>query len=496
MKKHPTGFFQEEPLSFEYPESGSSGVKLKSLDVPEVDPAAAMPGIALRGDGLGALPRLSEFDAIRHFTRLSKWNVSIDAAMYPLGSCTMKYNPRINEAAVRLPGFNEVHPLMPDGLVQGTLGALHRLQELLQEITGFPAGTLQPAAGAQGELTGVLLIRGRMEAKGEKRRYMLVPDSAHGTNPASAHLAGFDVREVKSLPDGTVDLASLSGAMDEDVAGLMLTNPNTLGIYEREIRSIADIVHGKGGYIYCDGANMNAQVGISRPGDTGMDVMHLNLHKTFSTPHGGGGPGAGPCFCTEELAPYLPVPRIEKDGGSYRLNWDGPASIGKISTFYGNTGILVRALSYILAMGGDGLKEMSEVAVLNANYLRHKLKDMLHVSTESPTLHEVVFSDKGLADHGGITTLDVAKRLMDYGFHPPTVYFPLTVHGALMVEPTESEPRADLDRFVEAIRAILEEGDEDPEVVKSAPHLAPRRRLDETHAARHPVLRWTPKSKT
>ncbi len=495
MSAKPVGYFHEEPLSFEYPDNGHSGVKLRDPGVPLADPARAMAGAALRSDGLHPLPQLSEFEVVRHFTRLSKLNVSIDAAMYPLGSCTMKYNPRINEVVSREAGFLQAHPLWPESLAQGTLEALYRLNEMLLEITGFDAGTLQPAAGAQGELTGVLLIRARLEAKGERRRYMLVPDSAHGTNPASAHLAGFDVREVKSLPDYTVDLAHLESQMDEDVAGLMITNPNTLGIFERDIRKIADIVHSKGGYIYCDGANMNAQTGICRPADAGMDVMHLNLHKTFSTPHGGGGPGAGPCFCTAELEPYLPVPRVEKsegEQGGYRLNWDVPTSIGKISTFNGNTGILVRTLSYLVALGAEGLKEMSEVAVLNANYLRHKLQDVLHVATDAPTLHEVVFSDQGLADHGGITTLDLAKRLMDYGFHPPTVYFPLTVHGALMVEPTESEPLAELQRFVEAIVAILAEADRNPQLVKSAPHLAPRRRLDEAGAARHPILRWTP----
>jgi glycine dehydrogenase subunit 2 len=487
----PTGMFQEEPLSFEYPPSDQVGVKLRALDVPAVDPAHAMAGAALREDGLAGLPRLSEFEVVRHFTRLSKLNVSIDAAMYPLGSCTMKYNPRINEVVAREPGFQQVHPLLPDALVQGTLEVMWRLQEALCEITGLPAATLQPAAGAQGELTGVLLIRARQQAKGERRKYMLVPDSAHGTNPASAHIAGYEVREVMSAADGCVDVPDLVAKMDGDVAGLMLTNPNTLGIFERHIRQIAEVIHAKGGYIYCDGANMNAQVGIARPGDYGMDVLHLNLHKTFSTPHGGGGPGAGPCLCTAELAPHLPVPRVERQDGRYALNWDAPLSIGKVSTFYGNTGILVRALSYILAMGGDGLKEMTQVAVLNANYLRHHLQDVLALATDAATLHEVVFSDQGLAGHGGITTLDLAKRLMDYGFHPPTTYFPLTVHGALMIEPTESEPRAELDRFIAAVRAILDEADRDPELVKTAPHLAPRRRMDEVRAARQPVLRWT-----
>jgi len=412
--------------------------------------------------------------------------------MYPLGSCTMKYNPRINEVTARYPGFLHAHPWLPDAHMQGTLELMYRLTESLKEITGFAAGTLQPAAGAQGELTGVLLIRKRQEAKGEQRKYIIVPDSAHGTNPASAAIAGYQVQELRSLADGTVDVAHLAEMMTDEVAGLMLTNPNTLGIFERDIRKIADIVHAKGGYIYCDGANMNAQVGLARPGDYGMDVMHLNLHKTFSTPHGGGGPGAGPCMCTEELAPHLPVPRVLEQDGHYSLEWDDDRSIGKVSSFFGNVGILIRAYSYILAMGGDGLREMSEVAVLNANYLRHRLADVLHVSTPESTLHEVVFSDKGLAAHGGITTLDLAKRLMDYGFHPPTVYFPLTVHGAMMVEPTESEPRAELDRFVDSVRAILDEADRDPELVKTAPHLAPRRRLDETTAARHPVLRWQP----
>jgi glycine dehydrogenase subunit 2 len=486
-----TGFFHEEPLSFEYPPAEQGGVALRPLDVPAVDPAAAMAGAALRDDGLAGLPNLSEFEAVRHFTRLSKLNVSIDAAMYPLGSCTMKYNPRINEVVAREPALLHAHPLLPDALVQGTLEAMHRLQALLCEITGLPAVTLQPAAGAQGELTGVLLIRARQAAQGERRAHILVPDSAHGTNPASAHIAGYSVREVKSGPDGCVDVADLARKMDADVAGLMLTNPNTLGIFERDIRRIADIVHGQGGYVYCDGANMNAQVGIARPGDYGMDVLHLNLHKTFSTPHGGGGPGAGPCLCTAELAPYLPVPRVEARGGQYVLDWDAPQSIGKVSTFFGNTGILVRALSYILALGGDGLKEMTQVAVLNANYLRLHLRDVLALATDAPTLHEVVFSDATLAQHGGITTLDLAKRLMDYGFHPPTTYFPLTVHGALMIEPTESEPKAELDRFVAAVKAILAEADRDPELVKTAPHLAPRRRLDELLAARNPVLRWT-----
>jgi glycine dehydrogenase subunit 2 len=486
----PIGFLQEEPLSFEYPETGQQGVKLRDPGVPKADPARALAGAALRQDGLRQLPQLSEFETVRHFTRLSKWNYSIDGGMYPLGSCTMKYNPRINETVSRLRAFTAVHPLLPDDLAQGTLELFYRLERALCEITGFDACTLQPAAGAQGELTGVLLIKACLEAKGEKRRYILVPDSAHGTNPSSAHIAGFEVREVKSGPDGRIDLDDLKRMMTPEVAGLMLTNPNTLGIFETQIDEICTVVHAQDGYVYVDGANMNAQVGITRPADWGADVMHLNLHKSFSTPHGGGGPGAGPCLCTSELAPYLPIPRVERAEGGYRLNWDRRQSIGKVSTFYGNANILVRALSYIVALGGDGLKEMSETAVLNANYLRHKLSDALVPSHESPTLHEVVFSDKGLHERGGITTMDLAKRLIDHGLHPPTVYFPLTVPGALMVEPTESEPRAELDRFADAVRAVLDEAERDPDTVKSAPHTAPRRRLDEVKAARQPVLRW------
>ncbi len=493
--KHPTppaGLMHDEPLSFDYPRNGQQGAALRRLDVPPVEPAAAMAGAALRDDGLAGLPQLSEFETVRHFTRLSNANVSIDAAMYPLGSCTMKYNPRINEVTARMAGFAELHPFLPDEWAQGTLELMVLLAEALSEITGFPAVSLQPAAGAQGELTGVLLIRARLEARGERRRLMLVPDSAHGTNPASATLAGFEVREVKSDAAGRVDLADLSAKMDETVAGMMLTNPNTLGIFERDIAAIAETVHRKGGYVYGDGANMNAQVGIARPADYGMDAMHLNLHKTFSTPHGGGGPGAGPCLCSAELAPYLPIPRPVRREGGFALHWDEPNTIGKVSTFFGNTAILVRALSYILAMGGDGLAEMSRVAVLNANYLRHKLSGVLHPATEAATLHEVVFSDEGLAGHGGITTNDLAKRLIDYGFHPPTVHFPLTVSGALMIEPTESEPKAELERFAAAVESILAEADRDPEMVKSAPHLAPRRRLDERRAARKPILRWKP----
>jgi len=349
---------------------------------------------------------------------------------------------------------------------------------------------LQSVAGAQGEFVGILLIRSYLEAQGDPRKYILVTDSAHGTNPISAVIAGYDVKEIQSLANGLVDLESLENAMTEEVASLMITNPNTLGTFETNMQQIADIVHAKGGFVYCDGANMNAQVGITRPGDYGMDVLHMNLHKTFSTPHGGGGPGAGPCFCVQKLEPSLPIPRVRKTGHGYSLDWNVSTSIGKISAFYGNFGILVRALAYTLALGADGLKEMTQIAVLNANYIRKKLENDLQIATELPTLHEVVFSDKGLSVQKGISTMDLAKRLIDYGFHPPTVYFPLIVHGALMIEPTESEPKAELDRFVSAVQSILKEAEENPELVKTAPHLTPRSRLDETTAARKPNLRW------
>jgi glycine cleavage system P protein (glycine dehydrogenase) subunit 2 len=491
----PTGLFQEEPLSFEYPAQGAPGVKLREPDVPPVEPAQAMPGAALRSDGLRALPQLSEFEVVRHFTRLSKLNVSIDAAMYPLGSCTMKYNPRINEVVARLPGLAQAHPLMPDALVQGTLEIFWRLTELLKEITGFAAGTLQPAAGAQGELTGVLLIRARHEARGQRRRYMLVPDSAHGTNPASAHIAGFEVREVKSLPDGTVDLAHLAQAMDADVAGLMLTNPNTLGLFESHVERLCELVHDAGALVYLDGANMNALLGVAKPGHMGVDVMHFNLHKTFSTPHGGGGPGSGPVAAHERLEPYLPGPVIRAEGGRYWLDHDRPGSIGRVHAFYGNVGMWIRALAYIRTLGAPGLEAVTRHAVLNANYVLASLRGTYEVPHDRTVMHECVLSDR--RQHAsGVTTADIAKRLMDYGFHPPTIYFPLVVPGALMIEPTECEPLDALDGLIDALRAISEEARENPSLVTEAPHTTWVRRVDEVQAARRPRLRWKPAEDT
>jgi len=430
---------------------------------------------------------------VRHFTRLSRLNYANDEGFYPLGSCTMKYNPKVNEKIARLDGFAEAHPLMPEGAVQGCLQVMADLERYLCEITGMDAFTLQPAAGAQGEFTGIKMVRAYHQAHGNPRQIVLIPDSAHGTNPASAHLCGYRVEEIASNARGCIDLEELKRRMSEDVAVLMLTNPNTLGVFEREIGEISQVVHARGGLVYLDGANLNAFVGVARPGDMGVDVMHTNLHKTFSTPHGGGGPGSGPVGVKEILARFLPVPRIVRTGERFLLKPDFPDSIGKVHGFYGNFGMHVRAYAYILANGAAGLREIAETAVLNANYLRTRLLGTYHLPYASPTLHEVIFSDRNLEPHG-VRTLDVAKRLMDYGFHPPTIYFPLVVKGALMIEPTESEGIEELDAFVEAMIRIAREAEEDPELLRTAPHTTPVGRLDEAAAARKPVLRWTPGS--
>ncbi len=415
----------------------------------------------------------------------------MDEGFYPLGSCTMKFNPKVNEKIASFPGFVDGHPLLPEDLVQGNLRVLKMLEELLMEITGMEAFTLQPAAGAHGELTGMMLIRAYLESQGNPRKYVLIPDSAHGTNPSSAHLCGYQVVEIKSNEQGTIDLSSLRAAMTEEVAALMLTNPNTLGIFESDIEEIAAIVHQRGGFLYMDGANMNALMGQFRPGDSGVDVIHLNLHKTFSTPHGGGGPGSGPVGVTKKLEPFLPVPVIVKDGDRYRLEYNRPQSIGRVRSFYGNFLVVVKALAYIRALGSQGLKEVSEIAVLNANYIRKNLEGIYHLQYSTPTLHECIFSDKYQKKYG-VNNIDIAKRLIDYGLHPPTVSFPLTVHGALMIEPTETESKRDLDMFVGAMKKIAEEAATQPELLKEAPHGTYVRRLDETSAARRPVLRWRP----
>ncbi|OGD30447.1 MAG: glycine dehydrogenase (aminomethyl-transferring) [Candidatus Aminicenantes bacterium RBG_13_63_10] len=476
-----------EPLIFEVSEKGKRAFRLPKLDIPRRKDS--LEGYPLREE-IEGFPHVSEVEVVRHFTRLSQLNYAVDLGFYPLGSCTMKYNPRVNERAAALPGFSAVHPLAPEEYIQGCLEAVKRTEELLCEITGMDAFTLQPAAGAQGELVGMMLIRARLTDRGDPRRIVLIPDSAHGTNPSSAHLCGYGVQEIKSDGSGRVDLADLDRAMTPEVAALMLTNPNTLGVFETDIKKIAGLVHSRGGFLYMDGANMNALCGICRPGDMEVDVIHLNLHKTFSTPHGGGGPGAGPVGVREELAPYLPGPVVARRDGRLILVEDLPRSIGRVRSFYGNFLVVVKALAYILTLGAEGLREMSEVAVLNANYIRRSLEGIYHLKYQTPTLHECVFSDKLQKEHG-VTNLDIAKRLIDYGVHPPTMSFPLIVPGALMIEPTETEPRRELDIFIEAMKAIAREAEENPEILKSAPHVSYVRRLNETAAARNPVLRWT-----
>ena len=502
-----------EPLIFDRSVPGKVGMDLPRLDVPaakDTRPAH------LKRTGFEALPSVSEVDVIRHFTRLSKWNYGVDDGMYPLGSCTMKHNPRINEKVAGLPGFTDSHPMAPDAHVQGNLEVLYTLQEWLKEITGLPAVTLQPCAGAHGELTGVMLIRQYHLSKGAKRRVIILPDSAHGTNPATAAMAGYDVVVVASEADGTVSFADVTGAdgkvqkglntllaeLGQDTAGIMITNPNTLGIFEHKIAEIAEAVHQVGALLYMDGANMNAMVGVARPGDFGVDVMHLNLHKTFSTPHGGGGPGSGPVACSAALEPFLPRPVVVRDSApvgegqvarhSYRMDWNRPESIGKVQAFNGNFGIVVRALAYCLSHGGDGLKAATLRAIVNANYIRKALAGVVyHMEYQTPTLHEVILDDSFLAAYD-VHTLDVAKGLIDRGFHPPTIYFPAIVHGALMIEPTESESKEEMDAFIAAMKDIAREAAETPEALHQAPVRVGMRRLDETTAARKPVLRWTP----
>ena len=538
---------QNEALMFEKSSPGKRAYKMPPLDVPTVDSAALL-GAALRVDE-PLLPELSEIEIIRHFTRLSTWNYAIDLGMYPLGSCTMKYNPRVNEAVARIEGLAEAHPYRPDSLAQGILEVIDLLQKCLVEITGMDAITLQPAAGAHGEFTGILLVRAWHESQGNARKKILIPDSAHGTNPATAAICGYQVENLKSNSDGGIDLEALARQVDEETAALMLTNPSTIGVFESQIHKIADILHAKGALLYMDGANMNALVGKVRPGDFGVDVMHLNLHKTFSTPHGGGGPGSGPVACKAFLEPFLPTPVLVRKAGTkgpgteglkapgdwelenadgaekaaeplfrapffdpatgavagdpankeiphyvgthLHWNYDRPQSVGRVRAFFGNTGMFIRALAYILANGPDGLRQTTEDAVLNANYIRKKLEDIFELPYQTASMHEVVFSDKRQAALG-VKTGDIAKRLIDYGFHPYTVSFPMIVSGALMIEPTESESLEELNLFIDAMRSIAREVEETPELVKSAPHSTRVSRLDEVQAARKPVLRWRP----
>ena len=482
---------QYEGLIFERSSPGKSGVTPTPAEVPPVDPREVL-GEAKSRQEIHGFPEVSELDVIRHFTRLSTWNYGVDTGIYPLGSCTMKYNPRINEVVAGLEGMATDHPYQPAEVSQGCMKILYELERCLAEITGMDRISLQPAAGAQGELTGILMIRACLTERGDVRKKILVPDSAHGTNPASVIIAGYQIQKLKSDNRGCIDLDELARAVDSEVAGLMLTNPNTLGIFEDKILEIAEILHSKGALLYMDGANMNALVGVTRPGDFGVDVMHLNLHKTFSTPHGGGGPGSGPVAVKNILEPYLPSPTLERGAeGNYFFHTDRPKSIGRVRAFYGNFGMAVRALAYILANGPAGLRQTTEDAVLNANYLQTRLKEAYDLPYDQPCLHECVFSDRRQAANG-VHTMDIAKRLIDYGFHPYTTAFPLIVTGALMIEPSESADQRELDEFVEAMLAIAEEAENQPEVVRNAPHTTRLTRLDEVTAARKPVLRWKP----
>ena len=475
-------------LIFEVSQEGRKAYSLPKCDVEEVNIESLIPSEFLSDKELD-LPEVSEVDVIRHYTQLSNKNYGVDTGFYPLGSCTMKYNPKINEDMADLSGFRNIHPYQPIETVQGALELMYGLDKMLAEVAGMERMTLQPAAGAHGELVGLMIIKAYHDKRGDKKRTkIIVPDSAHGTNPASAAVAGFDIVEVKSDKNGAVDIESLKSVLSDEIAGLMLTNPSTLGLFETNIKEIADLVHEAGGLLYYDGANMNAIMGVTRPGDMGFDVIHYNLHKTFSTPHGGGGPGSGPVGVRKDLVEFLPSPVVEKKGDNYILDYDRPHSIGKIKSFYGHFGILVRAYTYILSYG-PGLKEVSEKAVLNANYMMHKLKEKYYLPIEQVCKHEFVLGGLN-EDILGISTLDIAKRLLDYGYHPPTIYFPLIVNEAIMVEPTETESVETLDRFIDAMNKIADEAKENPELLKNAPHNTHVRRIDEAKAARNLIVKW------
>lgn len=479
-----------EKLIFELSKPGRKSYALPEDSLKEMNLSDFIDSGLLREEELD-FPEVSELDVVRHYTLLSKKNYSIDSGFYPLGSCTMKYNPKINEEVAANPKFARLHPFQPEETVQGALEVMYTVQENIKEISGMDAVTLQPAAGAHGELVGLMLIKKYHEMRNDKKRNkIIVPDSAHGTNPASVAVAGFDVVEVASHKDGSVDIDSLKSVLSDEIAGLMLTNPSTLGLFEKHIKEIADLVHEAGGLLYYDGANMNAIMGIVRPGDMGFDVLHYNLHKTFSTPHGGGGPGSGPVACKNILKEYLPVPVVAKNGDTYYLDYDYKDTIGKVKNFYGNFGVVLRAYVYMLSMGHDGLKAASTNAVLNANYMKESLREHYKVAVDETCMHEVVFA--GLKEKtDAVTTLDVAKRIIDYGYHPPTMYFPLIVEGALMMEPTETESKETLDAYIEVMKQIATEAKETPELLKDAPHDTPVRRLDEALAARQLILHWT-----
>ncbi len=482
----------KEPLIFELSSPGRRGVRLGPLDVPEEPLDALIPAEALRDEGPGILG-VAEVDVVRHFVKLSQMNHGVDTGFYPLGSCTMKYNPKVNENVARLPGFANLHPYQPDATVQGALQLLHETEEYLCEIAGMERATLQPAAGAHGELAGIMLIRAYHEDRGEDRDVIIIPDSAHGTNPATAAMAGYRTVEVPSDERGSVDVEALRAIVDENVAGLMLTNPNTLGVFDQNILEIAEIIHGVGGLLYYDGANANAILGYSRPGDMGFDIVHFNLHKTFGTPHGGGGPGSGPIAVVPHLVPFLPAPLVDRGEDGYFLNYDLSKSIGQVRAFTGNFGVVLKAYAYIRSHGADGLKAVSADAVLNANYLMNALKAYYDLPFDRTCMHEFVLSGRKQKREHGVTTFDIAKALLDYGIHPPTVYFPLIVEEALMIEPTETESRETLDEFIDAMIQIATDAEEDPESLHEAPLYTPVRRLDESAAARAPVVCWAPR---
>lgn len=492
------GISFEEPLIFERSRSGRIGYSLPECDVPAIDAKQVLSPTLIRDD-LPNFPEVSEADVVRHFTRLSTWNAAVDQGIYPLGSCTMKYNPRVNEAAAALPGFAQMHPMQPPELSQGILQLLWELERDLAEISGLDCVSLQPAAGAQGELVGMMMIRAYHESRGDQRKRVIIPDTAHGTNPASAALNGYEVIPVASGSDGVLHPEAVRAVMGPDVAAIMITNPNTLGLFETHIAEIAEIVHQGGGLVYGDGANLNAILGVARPGDLGIDVMHFNLHKTFSTPHGGGGPGAGPVGAKAFLAPFLPSPVIVRSktaqNASFTLDKNRPQSIGRVHAHFGNVAMAVRAYTYIRSLGPDAIKQIAEMAVLNANYALARLRTKYAVPIDQPVMHECVLSDQNLKPTG-VTTLDIAKRLIDYGYHPPTTYFPLVVAGALMIEPTESESLEGLDRFIDALLEIEREARETPDLLHGAPHHTRLGRLNETQAARKPILRWQPASCT
>jgi glycine dehydrogenase subunit 2 len=477
-----------DKLVFELSSPGRVAWSLPDADVPEADAKRLLPAKHLRSEA-PELPEVSEFDIIRHYSRLSRMNYGVDTHFYPLGSCTMKYNPKLNEDMARLAGFAKVHPLAPEASAQGALQLMHELARDLAEIAGMDAVSLQPAAGAQGELAGVLMIRAYHASRGEKRTKVLVPDSAHGTNPASTAIAGYEVVEVKSLPNGEVDVDALTRTLDTDVAAFMITVPNTLGMFEPRIVEITELCHAKGVQVYMDGANLNAILGITRPGDLGFDVCHFNLHKTFTTPHGGGGPGAGPVGVKAHLEPFLPVPVVTKDGDEYSLDWKRPRSIGKLQAFWGNFGMLVRAYTYIRTMGPDGLRSVSDNAILNANYIMKRLEQDYDVAVPGPCMHECVLSARRQKKLG-VTATDIAKRLLDLGFYAPSTYFPLIVEEALMIEPTETEARETLDAFCDAMIQIAREAETNHAAIHDAPVTTPVRRLDQTKAAREPNLKW------